>query len=261
LFPSSLSSILPFQGIEAGENGLGVPALLLGNEMINKKVSEQAVMCYLSQYRNLTDDCHVKVVDPASLCSAYGPGLIEAIANEKALFKVDAPGLMGGGSSTGGHATKYDAKNDKLSILVKGPSDKAAVSIEKSTDAHGDAHYAVEYTPSSPGAYEVHITLTGSHIPGSVFHVTVVGGATALVPFFRRSFVFSALCARKSHDPYATLHAPARGGFAGRRGQNPRLLLDDDGQRQVSRRQDGADESARSKKGAFAARLRAVDSW
>jgi hypothetical protein len=32
----------------------------------------------------------------------------------------------------------------------------------------------VEYTPKIPGDYQVHVTLNGEHIPGSIFHVTVL---------------------------------------------------------------------------------------
>jgi hypothetical protein len=32
----------------------------------------------------------------------------------------------------------------------------------------------VEYTPTTPGTWQVHVTLDGEHIPGSIFTVTIL---------------------------------------------------------------------------------------
>jgi len=92
-------------------------------------------------------------IDWASKCRAYGPGLVEGIQNEQSDFVVETPPGCPG----------------KLEVKVFGPKDPAQVNIVKQGD-----NYKVTYTPKTPGQYQVHVTLDGKHIPGSIFYVNVL---------------------------------------------------------------------------------------
>lgn len=140
------------QGIDAAEKHLGVDPLVHPEEMIHPKVDKMGMMCYLAQFRNI-DPKHQ--VSDASRCHAYGPGLVEGLVGEAAPFTVVTPDLPEG----------------KLEIKVFGPKDAAAVKCEKNPL---DGTYAVEYTPTTPGDYKVHVTVGGEHIPGSIFSVQVL---------------------------------------------------------------------------------------
>ena len=67
------------KGIDTAYDKLGVAKLILPNEMANPKVDEQAMMTYISQFRDLP----LHEEDPAEKCSAYGPGLVEGMETKK----------------------------------------------------------------------------------------------------------------------------------------------------------------------------------
>jgi glutaredoxin len=147
---------------------LGVDPLIKPEEMIHPKVDKMAMMCYLAQFRNIKPEDMKKASD-ASLSSAYGPGLIEGIAGQDALFTVVLP----------------DGSNSKLDIKVEGPNDKAKVNVVKNPNGT----YKVTYLPTTPGAYRVHVLVGGEHIPGSIFDVSVLeseslGGEGKIRVFF-----------------------------------------------------------------------------
>jgi len=139
------------QGIDMGFNNLGVPKIIEANEMVNPKVDEQAMMTYISYFRDYDQNRDTR--DLASLCSAFGPGLVEGIVGEESSFTVINPSGKG-----------------KLEVKVFGPKSQAKVQIKD----NGKGRYDISYTPTEPGEYEVHVTLDGKHIPGSIFHVTVL---------------------------------------------------------------------------------------
>jgi len=139
------------QGIDMGFNNLGVPKIIEANEMVNPKVDEQAMMTYISYFRDYDQNRDTR--DLASLCSAFGPGLVEGIVGEESSFTVLNPSGKG-----------------KLEVKVFGPKSQAKVQIKD----NGKGRYDISYTPTEPGEYEVHVTLDGKHIPGSIFHVTVL---------------------------------------------------------------------------------------
>lgn len=139
------------KGIDAGYDALGVPKLVLPAEMNHPRVDEQAMMTYISYYRDV-DLAKANQRSLASQCNAFGPGLQEGIVNQLSDFTVITPG------------------KGKLEVKVIGPNDNAQVKITPK----GNGAYGVEYTPKNPGNYEVHVTLDGQHIPGSIFYVIVL---------------------------------------------------------------------------------------
>eukprot|EP01118_Nematostelium_gracile_P013250 TRINITY_DN4985_c0_g1_i1.p1 TRINITY_DN4985_c0_g1~~TRINITY_DN4985_c0_g1_i1.p1 ORF type:complete len:439 (+),score=122.80 TRINITY_DN4985_c0_g1_i1:38-1318(+) len=137
------------RGIDLGYNELGVPKVVLANEMVNPRVDELAMMTYISYYRDL--DAKREKRDDASRCVAYGPGLVEAVVNEAANFTVETPG------------------RGKLEIKVIGPKSNAVATVK-----NNNGIYSVSYNPTEPGEYQVHVTLDGKHVPGSIFKVRVL---------------------------------------------------------------------------------------
>jgi len=121
--------------------------------MNHPKVDRLALMTYLAQFRNIKAEDMKKASD-ASLSNAYGPGLIEGIANQDALFTVVTP----------------DGCSSKLEVKVEGPKDAAKVNVTKNPNGT----YNVSYLPTTPGAYRVHVLVGGEHIPGSIFDVNVL---------------------------------------------------------------------------------------
>ena len=133
---------------------------------MHPKVDKMGMMCYLAQFRNIKE---IKKASDASRCQAYGPGLVEGVAGEEAPFTVLVPSDCTG----------------QLEIVVEGPEDKAQVTVSKKDDGNFD----VKYLPTTPGEYKVHVTMGGEHIPGSIFHVTVLeaeslGGEGKIRVFF-----------------------------------------------------------------------------
>jgi len=92
-----------------------------------------------------------KITDAAK-CRAYGPGLVQGVVAQPADFVVETPG------------------RGKLEVRVEGPKSTAKVNIKND----GKGNYDVSYMPTEPGDYLVHVTLDGTHIPGSTFHVRVL---------------------------------------------------------------------------------------
>ena len=84
----------------------------------------------------------------ASRCKAYGPGLESAVTNKPAVFTVETKGAGKGG----------------LGLAIEGPSEAAM----ECTD-NKDGSCTVQYLPTVPGDYEVHITFADDPIPGTVY--------------------------------------------------------------------------------------------
>lgn len=136
-------------GIAMGDKQLGVDPLVYPDEMVHPKVDKLAMMTYIAQYRNLRDPAD------ALRCHAYGPGLVEGVANETAPFTVKVPKDVQG----------------KIEVKVVGPKSEAKVNLQHNAN---DNTYAVSYTPDEPGQYFVHVTLDSIHVPGSIFQVVVL---------------------------------------------------------------------------------------
>ena len=124
--------------------------------MAHPKVDSKSLITYISYFRNAE---LLPAANLADQCSAYGPGLTEAIVEDEAPFVVETPADAG-----------------KLEIKVEGPSSTANVKVNRlpGQGPNGGDKYEVSYKPTEPGEYKVHVTLDGEHIPGSIFHVTVL---------------------------------------------------------------------------------------
>jgi len=139
------------RGIELAFNNFAIPRVIDAVDLANPRVDEQSVMTYISYFKN----AEPKKTSDASKCRAFGLGLTDGVVNEVSNFSVEAP------------------KTGKLEVKVEGPKSNAQVNITKTDTAIG-VMYGISYTPKEPGEYKVHVTLDGEHIPGSIFHVTVL---------------------------------------------------------------------------------------
>eukprot|EP01088_Endostelium_zonatum_P011654 TRINITY_DN25809_c0_g1_i1.p1 TRINITY_DN25809_c0_g1~~TRINITY_DN25809_c0_g1_i1.p1 ORF type:complete len:439 (-),score=105.21 TRINITY_DN25809_c0_g1_i1:59-1375(-) len=148
------------QGINLANDNLNIPRLISADALSHPKIDEQSVMAYISFFRDADLNRQKGLSDAAkraAKCRAYGPGLVEAVAQEDAPFTVETP--KGGG---------------KLEVKVTGPQDNAQVKVNQKQNPDGTSTYDVSYKPKNPGNYEVSVTLDGVHIPGSVFKVRVL---------------------------------------------------------------------------------------
>ena len=124
----------------------------------------------------------------AKTCSASGKGLKKAISGEKNSFQILSPesGLI-------------ERKDLQISVIRAGGKEGEdemvgegvgeggddEVMIAGGTEAparikdNGDGSYSVQYTPPSPGVYQIHVKFYDSHIPGSPFRLEVVPSADA----------------------------------------------------------------------------------
>ncbi|XP_039256483.2 filamin-B-like isoform X1 [Styela clava] len=93
----------------------------------------------------------------------YGPGLHEAVANEKAKFEIWTAQAGGG----------------KLAITVEGPSKPDINYVDRK-----DGSSSVSYVVTEPGQYEVGVKFDEEHVPGSPFNVNATGIGTG--PTFPR---------------------------------------------------------------------------
>jgi filamin len=154
------------RGMGMAEDAFGISPILTPDEMSNPRVDDKAVMAYISEFR---DAQKLEKPNDAHKCHAHGPGLVEGVAGKEAPFFVDVP-----------------HNNDAIKIEVFGP-EKTPEKVTLTQNDKGD--YDVIYNPDKPGDYEVHVTFGGVHVPGSVFHVTVLpeislGGEGKIRVFF-----------------------------------------------------------------------------
>jgi glutaredoxin-related protein len=159
-------------GIDLAANTWGVPKVIDGTDLANPRVDEQAVMTYISYFRDIDPSKRVKGAD-AARCVAYGPGLVESIQGQEAPFTVETPANT----------------PDKLAIEVTGPDGAKLPATNVKVTADKDGKYGVIYTPPKPGTYKIAVTLGGAHIPGSVFTVVAredesIGGEGKIMVFY-----------------------------------------------------------------------------
>lgn len=150
------------QGIGLGEEKLGVLPLMQPQEMIHPKVDKNAMMTYIVQYRNL------KPINPASLCKAYGPGLVDGLVDAEGLFTVEKPVSLPGTIAIKVIGSVGETEEEKAAYAEMPP-------IEYELIPEDDGKYAASYLPTRPGMYTVAVTYDGEHVPGSVFDVMING--------------------------------------------------------------------------------------
>jgi len=103
--------------MNAANTHLGIPKILNPEDLANPRVDEQSVMTYISYFRNAELDGKGRQDEAerlAAACRAYGPGLVEGVAQEEAPFVVDTPNATG-----------------KLEVRVEGPHSAAKVRFDE----------------------------------------------------------------------------------------------------------------------------------
>lgn len=149
-------------GLDTAWNALRVDKLIYPEEMAHPKVDKMAVMTYIAQFRNISDQDIANAKEMLNggkqnwntLANAYGPGLIEGVKGMETDFNIIYP----------------EECTEELVIKIIGPKDEAKVNVVQ----EGPGKYHVVYKPTIAGEYQIHVLLGGEHIPGSIFHVTVL---------------------------------------------------------------------------------------
>jgi len=159
-------------GIDLAFNTWAIPKVVDGSDLANPRVDEQAVMTYISYFRDIDPSKRVKGAD-ASRCTAYGPGLIESIQGQEAPFTVETPAET----------------NEKLAIEVTGPDGAKLPASNVKVTADKNGKFGVVYNPPKPGTYKIAVTLGVTHIPGSMVTVIAredesIGGEGKIMVFF-----------------------------------------------------------------------------
>jgi len=160
------------RGIDTAANTWGIPKLMDGKDLSNPRVDEQAVMTYISYFRDIDPSKRIAGADAAA-SRAYGPGLVESVQNQDAPFTIETP------SST----------KDKLEVKVVGPDGQQLTGQKVILTDEGNGKHGVVYKPAKVGTYKIHVTLGGHHIPGSIFTVTCredesIGGEGKIMVFY-----------------------------------------------------------------------------
>lgn len=109
---------------------------------------------------DIPGSCFKAAVEQRSIASrsrAHGPGLEGGTCDMESAFKVDTP-------------VSEEEVEGKLEIKVVGPADEAEATVTKREGGVFD----VVYMPTTPGDYEVHVTIEGENVPGSVFRLSVL---------------------------------------------------------------------------------------
>jgi len=158
------------RGMRLGEDYFAIKPILSPDEMNNPRVDEKSMMVYISAYRDAAPNVREVKVHDALLSRAYGPGLIEGVVGKAAPFNVEIP----------------VESPHQLEVKVIGPANTALPPTITKTAA---GKYECVYHPNQPGDYEVHVTLEGQHVPGSIFRVQVlpeisIGGEGKILVFF-----------------------------------------------------------------------------
>lgn len=140
-------------GIDLAEKLLGIPKLILGEEMQLAQVDEHAMMAYLSQFRDVPAPAKE---DFSGLGRASGPGLESGVKCRPCSFDVSFPGHC----------------NGQLKVVAEGKVTIANVQVVD----NGQGQYSVGYVPGEEGVFTVSVTLNDKHIPGSPFSVPIAPG-------------------------------------------------------------------------------------
>lgn len=142
---------------------LGIPQLLLPEDMVNPHVDELSMMTYLSQFpeAELKPGAPIKPRGDVSMVKVYGPGVEKEglETGNVAEFTVDV-------SNTG---------KGVVEATVEGPEE--AVEVLMKDNKNGT--YSFSYVPAMEGVYIVRVTFNKKLAGGSPFHVNVAQGSDA----------------------------------------------------------------------------------
>jgi hypothetical protein len=115
--------------------------------------------------KNSPIDVLIEPGTDAASCTASGPGLEPGNVDTKPCkFKIQARDRHGNPMKEGGDPFKVD---------IQGPTGP----IECSMHDNGDGTYDCEYHPDNAGMHDIAVTLNGTPIKGSTFHVAIKPGA------------------------------------------------------------------------------------
>jgi len=157
------------------------------------------------------------VIEPgtdAKSCTAFGPGLEPGNVDTKAChFTIQARDKNGNPIKEGGDPFKVD---------IQGPTGPIQCEVKD----NGDGTYACKYQPADAGLHDIAITLNGTPIKGSTFHVQIKPGAFPGTTFIE-SFNFLIKAHDKRGQPVPTGGENVKAIIKGPQGQNVQATMDD----------------------------------
>jgi hypothetical protein len=122
---------------------------------------------YYDHVKNSPVDVRIDPGTDAANCIAYGPGLEAGnLDTHPANFTIEARDKNGNPRKEGG---------DKFDVDIQGPNGP----IHADVVDNGDGTYGVTYQPDDAGVHDIAVTLDGTPIKGSTFHVDILPGAFA----------------------------------------------------------------------------------
>jgi len=122
---------------------------------------------YYDHVKNSPVDVQIDPGTDAANCIAYGPGLEPGnLDTAPATFTIEARDKNGNPRKEGG---------DKFDVDIQGPNRPVKADIVDNRDGT----YNVTYHPEDAGIHDIAVTLDGTPIKGSTFHVDILPGAFA----------------------------------------------------------------------------------
>nr|WAW84872.1 filamin-like 2 [Halisarca dujardinii] len=149
--------------MKLAEDWLGIPQVLLPEDMVNPNVDDLSVMTYVSMFpeAQLKEGAPIKLSgsDPSKV-KVYGRG-------------VEPEGLTSDDPSAEFTIDVSEAGAGNLDIVLEGPGGQDELFI---TD-NKDGTFVCSYVPDVPGPYSAKINWGGQSVPGSPFNIHVAEGA------------------------------------------------------------------------------------
>jgi filamin len=122
---------------------------------------------YYDHVKNSPINVPIDAGTDAANCIAYGPGLQPGnLDTHPATFTIEARDKNGNRRKEGG---------DKFDVDIQGPNGPVKADVVD----NGDGTYNVTYQPDDAGIHDIAVTLDGTPIKGSTFHVDILPGAFA----------------------------------------------------------------------------------
>jgi len=141
--------------------------------------------------KNSPIDVLIEPGTDASKCTAHGPGLEpNNVDTAPCHFTIQARDKNGNPMKEGGDPFKVD---------IQGPTGPITCDVKD----NGDGTYACSYQPDNAGLHDIAVTLNGTPIKGSTFHVAIKPGAWPGTTFIE-SFNFTILAVDKRGTPVPT---------------------------------------------------------
>lgn len=182
------------EAMDNAEDNMGIPKIMLPEDMACANPDELSTMTYISYFRDYDNDNakRKKAADdernavPGNTV-AYGPGLEKAEPGKPADFTIEARNAGGRKCPVGG---------ENFDIQLQGPTGPVPVQCRD----NGDGTYSCQYVPNAPGDHVLNINLKGQPIKGNPWRIDVRQRADARMSSIE-DFKFNIIARNGSGQP------------------------------------------------------------